>query len=303
MVKYRRAAFYLILLCIFLVSCGPAVPEVSGPAPVFDPDQLLAFSEGGLPASEPEPFGSGWFRGGFHSSPAFSPDGLSFWWAGSYATQIVYQSRYEDGGWTEQEAVSFSDDIRQYRDPFISPDGLKFFFISTAPLPGRSGGGKENLWVMDWESGGWSEPQPLPEAINTLTLHWTVSAAANYDLYFAANTDDNPDIYKAEFKDGTYQDPYPLDFPVNTQELEFTPHIAPDQSFLLFARTPDNQSLTHLYISYAKDGEWTEPVRVENVESCISPILTPDQRYVIYLKGPAELEWRDTSFIDELRPE
>ena len=54
---------------------------------------------------------------------------------------------------------------------------------------------------------------------------------------------------------------------------------------------------------YARDGEWTEPVRVENVENCISPIVTPDQKYVIYLDGPSALVWRDTSFIEELRPE
>ena len=303
MANYRRAAYCLLLLGIFLVSCAPAAPEVAGPPPVFDPEQLIPFSDGSLPGSEPEPFGSGWFQGGFHSSPVFSPDGLSMWWAGSYATQKVYASRYEDGNWTEQEAVSFSEDIPFYRDPFISPDGLKFYFISTASLPDTEGSGKENLWMMDWESGSWSVPRPLAASVNSFQLHWTPSVAENYDLYFAANVDGNPDIFKAEYVEGSYHHPVSLGSQINSADLEFTPHIAPDQSYLLFSRAKDGDSPPRLFISYSREGEWTEPVRVENVANCISPILTPDQEYMIYLTGPSGLAWRDTSFVEELRPE
>ncbi|MBN1267600.1 MAG: hypothetical protein JXA25_19060 [Anaerolineales bacterium] len=91
--------------------------------------------------------------------------------------------------------------------------------------------------------------------------------------------------------------------PINTEQLEFTPNIAPDQSYLLFSRVLDHNSDGHLYISYADGDGWAEPVRVENVKSCFSPIVTPDREYVIYLDGPSLLMWRDTSFIEELRPE
>ena len=225
------------------------------------------------------------------------------WWAGSYITQKIYVSHFVNDEWTDQEEVYFSEDIRRYRDPFISPDGLKLYFISTDPLPGEAGTGKENFWIMDWESEGWGDPRPLPEGINSLNIHWTPSVAANYDFYFSANINGNPDIYKAEYKDGSYLDPVPLGQPVSTPDLEFTPQIAPDGSYLLFSRTVDSNSPTKLYISYAIDEGWSEPVQVENVESCISPIVTPDRGYVIYLEGPSALAWRDTSFIEELKPE
>ena len=302
MINYRVAYIALVLLAAFLVSCGSADPQAMQPDPSFDPDRLLEFGEGNFPGTDPEPFGRDWFQGGFHSAPVFSPDGSSVWWAGSYATQKVYVSHYTNGAWTDQEIVSFSDDINSYRDPFISPDGMKFYFISTAPLTEGDGSGKENIWMMEWVAGEWSDPRPLPEAVNNLQLHWTPSVASNYDLYFAASIDGNPDFFKAAFKDGTYSDPVPLGLPINTAELEFTPHIAPDQSYLLFSRAKDNTSPAHLFISFAHEGGWTEAVRVENVESCISPIVTPDQRYVIYLKDPSALEWRDTSFIEELKP-
>ena len=247
--------------------------------------------------------GTGWFRGGFHSAPVFAPDGRTVWWAGRFSSQKVYFSRYVDGSWTEQEEVLFSEEIRSYRDPFISPDGLKFYFISTAPLPGENSGSKENIWMMDRESGEWGEPQPLPDAVNRYQLHWTPSVAANYDLYFSANIDGNPEILKSTYQDGTYTEPVALGYPVNTGELEFTPNIAPDQSYLLFSRVKDHSSPPQLYIVYARDGGWSQAFRVENVEYCISPIVTPDRKYVIFLASPEALAWRDTSFIDDLRPE
>jgi hypothetical protein len=303
MVNIRGAYITLILLVAFLVSCSSGDTGLTQSEITFDPDRLLEFGGGNLPGSEPEIFGMGWFRGGLHSAPVFSPDGNSFWWAGRYSTQKAYVSHYLNDAWTDQEAVSFSDEISSYQDPFISPDGMKFYFVSPKPIPGQEESGKENYWMMEWESGEWGEPQPLPGTVNNLTIHWTPSVAANYDFYFAATIDGNPDIFKAEFKNGTYLNPVPLGLPVSTDELEFTPYIAPDQSYLLFSRAANSTSSPFLYISYALDGGWTEPVRVENVESCVSPIVTPDQKYVIYLKNSSMLEWRDTSFIEELKPD
>ena len=297
------AVLTFIILTAFLVSCDSAAAEAIPPDPSVEPGRSFLFLEESPPGSEPEPFGTGWFQGGFHSAPVFAPDGKTVWWAGNFGSQKVYLSRYVDGRWTDQEEVSFSDHIQSYRDPFISPDGLRFYFISTAALPGENTGGKENLWMMEWNAGSWGEPQPLPESVNSFQLHWTPSVAANYDLYFSATIDGNPEILKSVFKDGAYAEPVPLGYPVNTAELEFTPNIAPDQSYLIFSRTRDHNSPPQLYISFARDGGWTEAIHVENVASCISPIVTPDRKYVIYLAGPTALEWRDTTFIEELRPQ
>ena len=300
--NYRVFGCILATMMVFLAGCSSLAPRADEVIPEFDAAALLYFGNDSLPGSEPEPFGLGWFTGGFHSAPVFTPDGKTVWWAGRYATETIYTSRYENGSWTDQETVSFSDSIKSYRDPFISPDGLKFYFISTAPIPGQDDSGKENLWMMEWTSTGWQEPQPLPDSVNSYLLHWTISVASNYDLYFAATIDGNPDIFKSAFQEGAYHEPVPLGYPVNSEELEFTPNIAPDQSYLLFGRAKDNKSPTQLYISYAQDDGWSEPIQVENVDSCISPIVTPDRQYVIYLRSASQLEWRDTSFIDELKP-
>jgi len=292
----------IVLITLLLAGCTSEISEVV-PGPTLDLEEQFLFVEESPPGPVPARFGGGWFKSNFHSAPTFAPDGKTVWWAGSFASQRVYVSHYQEGDWTEAEPVSYSEQIRFYRDPFISPDGMKFYFISTAPVPGQNGNGKENIWMIDWESEGWSEPEPLPEVINNLELHWTISVASNYDLYFAANLDGNPEIFKSPFVNGGYSEPTLLGEPVNSEFLEFTPNIAPDQSYLLFSRAEDNQSPTRLYISYASEDGWSEPALVENVQDCISPIVTPDRKKVIYLKGPSELWWRDTSFIEELRPD
>ncbi len=272
----------------------PSATATSEPVPLLiDPD---------LPGITPERFGEGFFRREFHSAPVFSPDGSTVWWGGEYGSATIYSSQLIDGAWTDPATVSFSESITSYRDPFISPDGKKFYFISGSPTADGLPAGKENIWMMDKEGDGWSEPQPLPPSINELALHWTVSAAENYNLYFSANQDGNTDIFLSKYVNGEYTDPILLDAPINTSNLEITPNIAPDESYLLFTRIASRNDPPHLYISYSLDSDWSEPVRVENISYCISPIVTPDRSFVIYLSSPSSFDWRDTSFIEALRP-
>ena len=277
------------------------IPSVTSTA-LVTPEPLLQYIDEILPGAAPQSFGEDFFSGSFHSAPVFSPDGNTVWWGGEYSSATIYTSQFNSGAWSEPSIITFSDSIGSYRDPFISPDGSKFYFISTAAIPGTSSTGKENLWMMEKQENGWREPQPLPASINALSLHWTVSVAENYDLYFSAREEENTDIYLSKFIAGEYTAPVRLDSPVNTEEIELTPNIAPDGSYLLFTRLTSTVDPPHLYISYAHGNGWSEPVRVINVSYCISPIVTPDRLFVIYLSSPSSFGWRDTSFIEEQHP-
>jgi hypothetical protein len=184
----------------------------------------------------------------------------------------------------------------------MSPDGKRLYFISEDPLPGTSTSDKENIWMVEKEGNGWGEPQPLPDTVNALNLHWTISVAENYNLYFSASPSEDSDIYLSRFIGGAYTEAEPLSSSINTTELEFTPNIAPDESYLLFVRLVNSSAPPFLYISYAQDDGWSDPQKVENIRYCISPIVTPDRMFLIYLSSPYSLEWRDTSFIEKLRP-
>ncbi len=93
-----------------------------------------------------------------------------------------------------------------------------------------------------------------------------------------------------------------MDTTVNSEAMEITPNIAPDGSYLIFSRYTSQDENPLMNITYATETGWTEPIQVDNVPYCISPIVTPDGAYVIYLSSPSSFGWRDTSFIDELRP-
>ena len=71
--------------------------------------------------------------GSFHSSVVFSPDGNEAYWQtglndGS-GLQGIFESRYEDGGWVQPQAVFFSHltPTGVYDAPFISPGSYRFF--------------------------------------------------------------------------------------------------------------------------------------------------------------------------------
>ncbi len=279
------------------------LPTVTAqPSPTLDTNQPPYFYvSGSAPSSESEDFGPDFFSGSFHSAPVFAPDMKTMWWAGSYGSATIYTSHYENGVWSNPEIIEFSDSIKQYRDPFISPDGELFFFISPDPIPDISSG-KENIWMMAKEGESWGEPQPLPQSINALDLHWTISVAANYDLYFSAGEPGNKNIYMSPYIDGGYTDPILLPPEINSDVMDITPNIAPDGSYLLFSRYFNQEEMPYLYISYATELGWTEAVKIENIPYCISPIVTPDGQTVIYLSSPTSFGWRDTSFIKSNHP-
>jgi WD40-like Beta Propeller Repeat len=290
-----KAIVALILLGIVACTLAPVSPTTL-PTPT---NPWLGQS---LPGSTPIPFGMSFFSNNFHSSASFTPDGTQAYWAGEYGEATIFTSRLENGNWTKPAPISFSEKMTSYRDPFISPDGMRLYFISMDPLPGSLSHNKENIWMVEKAEGGWGEPQPLPEAVNAHDLHWTVSVANNYNLYFSASQAGENNIYISKYINGKYTEAVPLGSPVNTAELEITPNIAPDESYLLFTRLANTSATPYLYISYALENGWSEPQKIENVRYCISPIITPDRMFVIYLSSPQSMEWRNTSFIDELRP-
>lgn len=325
-----RKACFMVLIILFLTSCAPAQksPEVqpspelpthpatkeqtieivqptqtAQPSPTIDYSQPPYFYiNGSLPGATPDAFGSAFFHGSFHSAPVFSSDMKTMWWAGSYSSATIYTSHFEDGTWSDPEIVTFSESINLYRDPFIAPDGELFFFISPDPIPGFSSSGKENIWMMAKDGEAWGEPQPLPQAINALNLHWTISVAENYDLYFSAGEPGNKNIYMSAYIDGVYTDPVLLPPSINSDVTEITPNIAPEGSYLLFTRLLSRDAPPYLFISYALGSSWSEPVQVENIPYCISPIVTPDGEVVLYLSSSSSFGWRDTSFVNELFP-
>ncbi len=249
-----------------------------------------------------------------HSAPVFSPDGREVYWTPTWKGPIQYM-KYEKGRWTRPRNAPFSS---KYGDgePAFSPDGEGMFFLSYRPLKSNEKAKKENIWTIQRKGSGWGKPKPVGDAVNSLKLHWMVSAARSGNLYFGSDKAGGSglqDIYVSPFLDGKYTTPKNLGPTVNSPFYEHSPYIAPDESYLIFTRIARGKSEANsdLFICFRKkDGSWTEaknmgePVNTPYSELC--PSISPDGKYLFFVSmqsGTTDVYWINSSFIKSLRPE
>ncbi len=163
--------------------------------------------------------------------------------------------------WGQKEIIGFSG---QHSDiePFFSPDGNKLYFASDRPMGNGSDRKDYNIWVSERNPGGWSEPVPLPENINTERDEFYPSASRNGNLYFTAERENgigSEDIFLSEYVDGKYLDPMPLDSTVNSPTYEFNAWVSPEQDLLIFSSFGREDGLGggDLYFSRKNEkGKW-----------------------------------------------
>jgi ankyrin repeat protein/Tol biopolymer transport system component len=234
----------------------------------------------------------------YHGSITLSPDGNEIYWSAyldNSGASILFSKRV-DGKW--QEPKIFSDgDV-----PFISPDGKKLFFVAFKP---DEGGGREVICVRDRTESGWSEPEELPETINSVPgIHWQVSVDRQGNLFFGAAGENGSRIYRSEFRAGEYSNPHILE---GLEDMEaFSPYIGPDGKYLIISKVEGGEGLVILF--KRKDGSWTKGTELSDVignNSAFSPIVTQDGRYLFFtgsVDGKWAPFWIDASFIESLKP-
>jgi hypothetical protein len=186
---------------------------------------------------------------------------------------VICYSDFVDGHWTVPAVAPFSGIYKDF-NPFISPDGLKLFFVSNRPVAGRPGRDTD-IWFAEKKGAGWSDPVNIGEPVNTAGWELGCSVSANGNLYFSAIRDNGgADIYFAAYENGKYAAPVKLDSAINTLANEGDPFIAPDESYLIFSSLgradalhgggADSYPRSDLYISYKKDGGWTPAQHLEH---------------------------------------
>lgn len=248
------------------------------------------------PLTEPRVFGDGVIStGDFESHPAFTPEGKTLYFlkdTPTFSFWTIVVSHWGKGKWTMPEVAPFSGQYSD-ADPFISPDGSKFFFISNRPLDKKPNGKPKDdldIWMMEKTATGWSEPKNLGAPVNSSADEWYPTMAANGTLYFGSSRvggKGRTDIYRAPLVNGKYATPENLGDAINTKSDEFEPFIAPDESFLIFmAARPGGQGRSDLYFSAKRNGAWTEAVnlgdKINSSGSEYSPKISPDGKYFFW---------------------
>ena len=302
----RLSPLFLSLVAFLLIiACTNSPPETPSlrvlPEPNYlatnSPPQKTHYLGQTEPGAYPSRFAYGMVTGSLHSVPVFTPDNREVYWAQQGAK--ILRSRLENGEWKVPETINFSSSLSDYRDPFISPSGEKLFFLSKGYLPNSSLPEKENIWYVERTGTGWGRPIPLDERVNSFSMHWQISVAANGNLYFGA-TADGGDIYVSRYSGGDYGIPEKLGETVNTKLMEITPFIAADESYLIFTRFDSGNGTPSLYVSLAEEnGGWGKALPVDRIQYGLCPIVTRDGKYLLFLSSPSSVSWMTMEFLHD----
>ena len=243
----------------------------------------------------------------------FNSDGTEFYFAVDVngKNEIRY-SRMTSAQWTKPKTI-LSHNRYSYNDPFLSPDEDRLYFISQRAMDGVSEPKDIDIWYIQKEKGGWSDPINAGPNINSERNEYYISFTADGSMYFSSNTNaekerrrSDYDIYYSKFLNGEFQKSTVLGDAINTKAYEADVFIAPDESYIIFCSTRDKGfGQGDLYISF-KDthGKWTKAVNMgskintEHYEYC--PFVTKDGKYLFYTSNQ-DIYWISTDIITKIK--
>jgi hypothetical protein len=223
----------------------------------------------------------------------FMPDGRECYWSILLSGfETILTSRLENGKWTEPEVAPFAG---KYYDgwPAIQPDGKRMFFHSgrplTDPVPGITA--TFNIWVVDRDGKGWSEPRILGAPVDGSENATCPSVTNDGTIYFSKRfSDDTEKICRSRLVDGAYRDLEVLPASVNPSKYNFHGAISPDESILirpLYGRADAIGGEWNYYVSFRSgDDEWSELVNpgpaVNSVNCAGASSFSPDGKFLFF---------------------
>lgn len=245
------------------------------------------------PLPEPRIFGEGIIStGDYDSHPAFSPDGNTLFFvkmAPDLSKWTIFVSYFKNSQWTQPEIAPFSGTYWD-ADPYFTKDGNTLYFISNRPLKGGDKQKDFDIWKIEKQAEGWSNPIRLDPPINSEASEYYPTLADNGNFYFGSRRPGGKgasDLWKSRLENGKYQAAENLGETINTSGNEFEPFIAYDESFLIYMASP-SESLDEadFFIAYNQDGKWSSPEKLpppfNSPVTEFSPKVTRDLKYFFF---------------------
>lgn len=206
---------------------------------------------------------------------------------------VIVKARFDKNQWRHFELMPFSG---RYRDiePFLSPNGLRLYFVSNRPQIGTEKSSHYDIWYLQRSDvkGAWSQPIHLPGPVNTEHNEFYPAVTANGNLYFSSDRDKKSrqdDIYVSRWSDDRYQPVEVLSDNINSEGYEFNAYVSPDESFLIYTvyGAKDGLGSGDLYISFRqKDGQFSPrqnlgpSINSDKMDYC--PFYDPDKKQLVW---------------------
>ena len=283
------------------------------------------------PGMTPKIFAPGIISTGMSESAiAVSPDGKEiFYTVHAGNSETIVTTRMKNGIWTAPEVAHFSG---KYMDGFPSmhPDGSKLYFHSYRPLHEDSLiADVVNIWFVEKEGSGWSDPKPIGPPINGNGFVCCPSVTKTGTLYYSKKTQNGEKIYRSRHINGKYLDPEELPSQVNKDKDQFHAVISPNETYLIL---PGNEYM----VSFRdKNDNWSDLInlgeKINEYKSGWCPSISSDGQYFFFAAYPqvkwhnyfnerhtfedlqeitlqhtaserTDIFWVDAKVIDELRP-
>ncbi|WP_128548843.1 PD40 domain-containing protein [Larkinella soli] len=243
----------------------------------------------------------------------FSRDGNEFYFAVELqrGKPFLQYCKRQNGQWTKPQTL-LTHEQYSFNDPFLSPDQQRLYFISDQPLNGKGPKKDVDIWFIQRQGQGWSEPVNAGPAINSPKNEYYVSFTSTGTMYFSSNRgtskeqDKNYDIYTSRYEKGTFQPAQKLGSAINSEHYEADVFVAPDERYLIYcAERPDGKGQGDLWISFKdKNGAW-QPAK--NMGSAINtpgydfcPFVTADGKY-LFLSRDGDIYWVSAQIIQTLK--
>jgi hypothetical protein len=298
-----------------------------------------------LPGQVPALFAPGVISTGMYERDmAISPDGKEIYYTimgGNFS--VIACTKEVDGKWTTPELAPFSGSTTFLdAEPHISPDGQRFYFLSTRPQEGQEpmpGWSYQDIWVMDRTDEGWGDPYNLGPPVNTDAGEFFPSSTLDGTLYFTREVGEQQQaIFRSRLVEGAYQESERLPDHVNPGSLGFNACISPGEEYLILCSPHPDGIIGRVdyWASFrSEDDQWSPLINLgegpnTRASMAISPYITPDGAYFIFssnrgkalgdtlthsmtmqdlidartlpMNGNSDLYWVSSSVITQLKP-
>ena len=234
--------------------------------------------------------------GNFEFAITFSPemDEIFFTRRKPDEKNAVYQMQLSEGKWSDPGLAFFSTDTGWDFEPHISPKGDKLYFGSVRPLIDTVQSSGLHQWISEKRTNGWSKPVPIEEPLADRIIMYLTSSE-NGNLYFTSGEpEDKPEdwvIYNSVNKGGQYPSVNRMGNEINFPGKYIAhPYISPDESYIIYdGDEEEGYGDNDLYISFNKNGQWTEAVnmgpKVNTDQTEMCPSVSPDGKYLFFHRG------------------